>query len=122
MFGRKDERRIRCLAGFQQCIGRRQSVGDDNRRRLGLEQFVKLVRETALADAHCPVVFGPSHDLHALGMNDVDVTDHIGAIVARTLDFYAAVNPLTGHPVKQQLFAVVFVKLVQTDVTCHRMI
>jgi hypothetical protein len=50
------------------------------------------------------------------------VADHIGAIVARTLDFNAAIDALTGHPVEQQLFAIVFVKLVQTDVACHGMI
>jgi len=44
----------------------------------------------------------------------------VGAVIAANLDSDPAVDALTDHPVQQQLFAVVLVKLKQTDVAKHR--
>jgi hypothetical protein len=53
--------------------------------------------EATFADARRPVVFGLPHDLHALGVDDVDVANDIGAVVAGTLDFDPAIGR-AGRP------------------------
>jgi hypothetical protein len=81
---------------------------------------MKQMSETPFANAHGPVVFPLAHDLETLRVNDVDVADNVGAVVAEDLDPDPAVDALPNHPVQHQLFAVILVKLNQTDVTKHR--
>ena len=96
-----------------------QPVGDEDCWGLRLQQILNLMREATFANARRPVVLGPPHDLHALGVDDVDVANDAGAIVAGTPDFDPAIDALPDHPIQQQLLAVILVKLVQADKARH---
>ena len=78
-------------AGFEDDRQHLQAIGADHARRILGDEFGDLRRQALGTDAVGPVELGLPDHLQAFGMNQVEVADDIGTVVAGFLENELAV-------------------------------